>query len=282
MRLDRFVSNGMSISRREVSGWIRAGRVLVNGAAVREPKVHVVPSNDLITVDGEVLRPPGHLTLMMHKPEGCISATESDEHETVLDHVPAGLRRRKLAPVGRLDKDTTGLLLLTTDGGLNHYLTHPKYKVDKAYLAQLREPLLPDAAARFAAGWELADGTRCKPAKLESLAPLLVRVVVHEGRFHQVKRMLGTVNGHVVALHRERVGLLTLDAALAAGQCRILTPAEWQLLDATLPTGRAVASWDPPAGHQPRGRRQRARRGEKAAALAPGDGPAGGTMDTPG
>ena len=269
MRLDRFVSNGMSISRREVCGWIRAGRVVVNGAAVREPKVHIVPSTDLVTVDGAALSPPGHLTLMMHKPEGCISATECDEHETVLDHVPEALRRRKLAPIGRLDKDTTGLLLLTTDGGLNHYLAHPKHKVDKAYLARLKGPLPEDAAERFAAGLELADGTRCRPAQLEWLEPLVVRVTLYEGRFHQVKRMLGALDGYVIALHRERVGNLLLDPTLAPGQCRVLTEAEWQLLDETLPAARSPATWDPPPGHQAGRKRQRTRRGERADTLTP-------------
>ena len=258
MRLDRFVSNGLSISRREIGGWIRAGRVAVNGDVIRAPKVHVVPSKDVVSVDGAVLAPPGHRTLMMNKPMGCISATESHEHATVLDHVPAALQHRNLAPVGRLDKDTTGLLLLTTDGGLSHYLTHPKYKVDKAYLARLREPLEGGAADRFAEGLVLADGTRCRPAGLEWIEPLQVRVVLREGRFHQVKRMLGAVGGHVVALHRERIGQLMLDAALEVGHARELNEAEWQQLEATLPAVRTPATWDPPAGHQPRGRRRRA------------------------
>ncbi len=269
MRLDRYVSNALSTPRRASNKLIRAGRVEVNGLTVRDPMVHVVPSRDVVALDGETLRAPGHITLMMHKPTGCISATESSTHETVLDHVPAELRHRKLAPVGRLDKDTTGLLLLTTDGGLNHYLAHPKHHVNKVYLATLKEPLIAGAEERFAAGLVLADGTICQPARLERVNDEQVRVVVHEGRFHQVKRMLGAMDGHVIALHRERVGDLPLDPALEPGDVRELTAQEWGCLATTLPRERLPSAWQPPADHQPRSRRRRARRGEGASAPAP-------------
>ncbi len=262
MRLDRYVSNALSTPRKASRQLIRAGRVQVNNEVVRDAMVHVVPSRDAVVVDGQATRAPGHLTLMMHKPTGCISATESDSHETVLDHVPDALRHRKLSPIGRLDKDTTGLLLLTTDGGLNHYLSHPKHKVDKIYLASLKEPLQPGAEAHFASGLTLADGTACRPARLEHIDDLQVRVVLSEGRFHQVKRMLGAVGGHVTALHRHQIGKLQLDPTLEAGAVRELTEADWQALHQTLPKTRSPATWDPPPGHQPRRRRRHVRRGE--------------------
>lgn len=226
MRLDRFISQSAGIPRREATAWIRAGRVQVEGAVVRNGRMQVALAGEEVRLDNEVLRVPGQVTLMMHKPRGCISATRSRQHETVLDHVPASLMHRKLAPVGRLDKDTTGLLILTTDGGLSHRITHPRHKVAKVYLATLKAPLPSDAPARFEAGLVLADGTQCRPATLEHLPNNQVRVVLTEGRYHQVKRMLGAVHGHVIALHREKIGPLALDAALAEGEVRPLTESE--------------------------------------------------------
>ncbi len=241
MRLDRYLSMAAGLPRRQASTAVRVGRVWVNGVRETNPRHQVAATTDTVSFDGEPLGRPGHTTLMMHKPAGCISATRSRTHETVLDHVPPALTRRKLSPVGRLDKDTTGLLLLTTDGGLSHRVTHPRRKVDKAYVATLRAPLEPDAAARFAGGITLADGTRCKPATLEQVDDERVRVVLTEGRFHQVKRMLGAVGGHVTALHRERVGPLELDPGLAPGEVRPLTAAELELLHAALEgTARSV------------------------------------------
>ena len=233
MRLDRFVSMAAGIPRRETAAWIRDGRVLVQGREVRNARMQVAASGEEVRLDGEVLRAPGHVNLMMNKPAGCISATTSHEHETVIDHVPAALYHQKLAPVGRLDKDTTGLMLLTTDGGLSHRITHPKRKVAKVYRATLKGPLEPDAATRFAAGIVLADGTVCRAAELETISPEQVRVVLTEGRFHQVKRMLGRVGGHVIALHREKIGPLTLDPGLALGAVRVITDLELrELIDA--------------------------------------------------
>lgn len=245
MRLDRYLSQTSHISRREATALIRAGRVAINQTVQRDPGVHVVAGHDAVTLDQARVRPPGHVTLVMHKPAGCISATVSHTHETVLDHVPTGLRHRDLAPIGRLDKDTTGLLLLTTDGGLSHYLTHPKHHVEKAYLATLKAALAAGAEARFQEGVVLGDGTPCRPALLERVGELQVRVTVSEGRFHQIKRMLGAVGGHVVALHRERLGALRLDPGLSPGEVRALTDEEWAALRETLPQERAPSGWTP-------------------------------------
>ena len=247
MRLDRYVSMTAGVPRRQAGGVVRRGRVTVNGRRCTDPRARVVLSTDVVTLDGVALRRPGHVTLMMNKPKGCISATKSQTHETVLDHVPSELYHAKLAPVGRLDKDTTGLLLLTTDGGLSHKLTHPKRKVEKVYVATLKAPLPQDAGERFAAGITLADGTRCRPAKLRRLGELEVEVTLTEGRFHQVKRMIGAVDGHVTGLRRVRIGLLHLDSNLQEGEVRPLTEQEAQALAAQV----AIAEPAPDAPEDP-------------------------------
>lgn len=227
MRLDRLVSHHSGIARRSIVAVIRAGRVKVDGQIERDPSRHISTSVDRVELDDQPVRMPGETTLMLHKPAGCISATESDEHQTVLDVLAPSLRRPRLAPIGRLDKDTTGLLILTTDGGLSHLIAHPKRKVPKHYIATLKDGVLDaDAAQRFADGLDLADGTRCAPARLTLLDGGRVEVVLTEGRFHQVKRMLGACNGHVIALHRSQIGPIGLDPALAPGEARPLTDSE--------------------------------------------------------
>lgn len=243
MRLDRYLSQATGYSRSEVLSWIRAGRVLVDGAVIRDAGAHVVPGKHTITADtpgefGAVIQPPGHRYLMLHKPKGYVSTTEEGANPIVLDLVPAQLAHRDLAPVGRLDKDTTGLLILTSDGTFNHALTAPKRHVEKAYLADLDLALPADAVGRFAAGMALADGTVCQPAVLEILEPLRVRIVLREGRYHQVKRMVAKLGSTVVGLHRERIGGLWLDPDLAPGQLRPLTAKDVKAL--------GIGPWDLP------------------------------------
>lgn len=233
MRLDRLVSQHSGIARRAIVVVIRSGRVKVDGVVERDPSRHISTSVDCVELDDAPVRMPGETTLMMHKPAGCISATESDEHQTVIDVLPAALRRPRLAPIGRLDKDTTGLLILTTDGGLSHLIAHPRRKVSKHYIATLKDGALDaDAAERFAAGLTLADGSVCAPAGLTRLDGQRVEVVLTEGRFHQVKRMLGACNGHVIALHRSQIGPITLDPSLGPGAARPLTDNELAMLRA--------------------------------------------------
>ena len=177
--------------------------------------------------------------LMMNKPAGVITATEDAAQQTVLDLLPADLRRG-LSPVGRLDKDTEGLLLLTDDGALCHALTAPRRHVDKRYRAQIAGTLASDAAARFAAGLTLGDGTVCRPAELTILGRTedgcVAEVVLREGKYHQVKRMVAAAGGRVVHLKRLSMGPLTLDDALPAGGFRELTEQELALLrDAAQP-----------------------------------------------
>jgi len=224
MRLDRYLSQGTGIPRREVGPLVRRGRVMVQGELATVADQQVMPS-DVVLLDGKLVRAPGHLVLMLHKPAGYVSTTE-DKGKTVMELVPEALRHRDLAPIGRLDKDTTGLLLLTTDGALSHALTSPRRHVDKSYLAVLESELAADAETRFAEGIPLADGSLCRPAGLERLEPLRVRITLREGKFHQVKRMVAACGSSVVSLHRERIGPLWLDPELAEGEVRALSPDE--------------------------------------------------------
>ena len=244
-RLDRLIAEQTGTSRRQVAKLIRRGRVRVDGADVRDPGQHVTLGASAVEVDGRPLVWERHLTLMLHKPAGVVSATSDEAQQTVLGLLAPDLRRRGLAPVGRLDKDTTGLLLLTTDGALNHALTHPRRHVPRVYVVDLAGLLAPDAVERFVAGVELRDGTRCRPTSLELLpAPLRARVVLTEGRYHQVKRMVAACGSRVAALHREAIGPLHLDPTLPPGHARRVTPAELAaLLDAA--SGARARSEEP-------------------------------------
>lgn len=226
LRLDKILTDTGRWSRKESREVIRAGRVTVGGTVVRRPEQKADPQAEEIAVDGAPLGWSAHSYLMLHKPAGVLTATEDRSAPTVLDLVPAGLRRPGLAPVGRLDKDTTGLLLLTDDGALAHALLSPRRHVDKVYLAQIEGTVREEDCAAFRAGLTLGDGTKCLPAELEGLGPGCCRVTVREGKYHQVRRMLALRGLPVRALSRISFGPLRLDGALAPGQVRALTAAE--------------------------------------------------------
>ncbi len=219
----------MGVTRKEASLLIRRRRVSCDDVAVRTAASHVDPATQVVRVNGEVVAWHARRVLMLHKPAGVVTANHDEHDRTVFDLVPPDLRR-DLVAVGRLDKDATGLLLLTDDGALVHALTHPKRGIEKVYEVTY-EGTLVDPEARFAAGVTLADGTRCRPASFEALAPGRCRLVVHEGRYHQVKRMIAACGGHVTELHRAAVGGLRLDPELAPGAVRPLTDAEIDALD---------------------------------------------------
>ncbi|MDO5141485.1 MAG: pseudouridine synthase [Eubacteriales bacterium] len=232
MRLDKLLTHLNCGSRKEVQALIRAGRVLVDGAALRDPAAKVDPDAAQVALDGQVQHYRAQRYYMLNKPAGVITASRDLRHDTVLDLFPEG-ERRGLFAVGRLDKDTEGLLLVTDDGALSHALMSPTRHVSKVYEATVEGTLAADAAARFAAGLTLRDGTVCRPATLAVMqtAPALrVRVTLQEGKYHQVKRMVAAVGGTVVALRRIALGGLTLDPALAPGAFRELTAAELVLL----------------------------------------------------
>lgn len=224
-RLDKIIAAAGAASRREVKLLIRQGRVLVDGVPAASPEQKADPIANRITVDGVPVAYEPYLYLMLHKPDGVITATEDGRSKTVLDLVPQQWRRKDLAPVGRLDKDTEGLLLLTDDGTLNHRLTSPRYHTDKVYYARVEGTLEDADAAAFAAGIALADFT-CLPARLEIVSSHECLVTVQEGKFHQVKRMLSARGKQVSYLKRLSMGPLTLDDDLSPGEVRKLTADE--------------------------------------------------------
>lgn len=222
-RLDKLIAASGKATRSEAKNWIRSGRVTVNGVPAASPEQKCDGVADVVAVDGVPLSCAEHRYIMLHKPAGVLSATEDREQRTVLDLLPEELRRQGLFPAGRLDKDVTGLLILTNDGALAHALTAPKKHVPKTYCARVEGVLDASDAAAFAEGLVLADGTRCRPARLEVIAPDTARVTVYEGKYHQVKRMFASRGKPVAALHRERMGGLELDASLPLGGWRELT-----------------------------------------------------------
>ena len=208
---------------------VRQGRVLVDGKPAPAANMKVDPQTAVILLDGEPLGYEKFTYVMLHKPAGVLTATEDRRQETVLD-----LLRRALSPVGRLDKDTEGLLLLTNDGQLAHRLLSPKSHVDKVYYARVDGALEPGDIAAFAAGMTLGDGLECLPAGLEILSPTEALVTLREGKFHQVKRMLAARGKPVLYLKRLSMGRLRLDPALAPGAWRMLTEEERSALNLSL------------------------------------------------
>ena len=218
LRLDVFLTGVLpDVSRSRVAQLIKEGAVLVNGA-------------DRVTAQGEEIRYQEFLTIMLNKPAGVLSTTEDRRQKTVLDLLPEGLRRRGLFPAGRLDKDTTGLLLITDDGELAHKMLSPKSHVYKQYRAQLDAPVEEADIQAFAAGvaWE---GEQYAPARLwVEQDPRAAFVEIREGRFHQVKRMFQARGKTVLQLKRLKIGGLWLDSTLQEGECRLLTPQEIQAI----------------------------------------------------
>ena len=218
---------------------LKAGRVTVNGKKEKSAKLQINEERDEIRFDGQVLDYEELVYYMMNKPQGVISATEDSKHRTVLDLLDDIARTKEVFPVGRLDIDTHGLLLLTNDGKLAHALLSPKRHVDKTYLAQVEGIMSQEDVETFAEGIPLKDFT-CQPAKLElvSVDPVknqsLVRVTIAEGKFHQVKRMVAYCGKEVVDLQRLTMGTLVLDENLERGEWRRLTKGELENLLASI------------------------------------------------
>ena len=232
-RLDKVLAATGRWSRREVKLLVKQGQVRVNGAAASSAEEKVDPETAVITVGGQTVVLQKHTYIMLHKPAGVLSATEDSRQKTVLELLPPELRRRGLSPVGRLDKDTEGLLLLTDDGELAHRLLSPKYHVDKRYYAEVDGLLGPADADAFAKGMTLDDGLVCLPAGLELCGSGACIVTLQEGKFHQVKRMLAFRGAPVRYLKRLAMGPLALDPSLEAGAFRELTAAEVSALRKT-------------------------------------------------
>lgn len=225
-RLDKVLAGTGRWSRREVKLLVRQGLVRLNGAAAVSTEEKCDPETAVITVNGETVVLRRFTYVLLHKPGGVLTATEDRRQETVMELLPQELRRVGLAPVGRLDKDTEGLLLLTNDGELTHRLLSPKYHVDKRYFARVDGHLTAAHAEAFAKGMTLGDGLKCLPARLEILPDNGCIVTVREGKFHQVKRMLASCGAPVVYLKRLSMGPLVLGDELGRGEHRMLREEE--------------------------------------------------------
>lgn len=227
MRADKLLSHLGHGSRREVKKFLKQGALVADGKPVKDAKTHVNTEEQEIELFGEKVVYREFIYLLMNKPAGCISATEDKEEETVVDILEPEDALFQPFPVGRLDKDTTGLLLITNDGKLAHQLTSPKRKVDKEYRVVLRDPITKDTAAKLEEGIVLDDGYETKPATVaETDDPTVIFLTIQEGKYHQVKRMMAACGNFVKELERVRMGTLILDEELAPGQYRELTEAE--------------------------------------------------------
>jgi len=228
MRLDRLLAR-FGVSRREAAALVKAGRAAVNGRPASDPAMQLDLDGDAVTLNGAPVRTDRHFHIMLNKPEGILTATEDGRGQTVMSLLPREWRSVGLGPVGRLDKDTTGLILLTTDGQLAHRLISPRWEQDKRYLARVEGRVGEEETRRMAEGIPLKDFT-CRPAALivreaddrESVC----EVAVSEGKYHQVKRMFGALGHPVLSLHRLSVAGIGLDPTLAPGAWRELTAQE--------------------------------------------------------
>ena len=229
MRLDRWLTTLGAGSRSEVKEWIRGGEAAVNGRIIRDPALSFDTEKDVPALRGKELDGRVARHVLMYKPAGVLTAARDPKQPTVMDLLPGVYRSTGCMPVGRLDKDTTGLLLFTTDGEMNHRLLSPSRHVDKTYRALVEGRLGPETAERFAAGMDLGDFT-AQSAKLEILSAgeetSLAEVTVAEGKFHQVKRMFSAAGHEVLELHRKSFGPLELDGGLQEGEWRELTAEE--------------------------------------------------------
>jgi 16S rRNA pseudouridine516 synthase len=236
MRLDRLLANMGYGSRKEMQALAKAGRIVLDGAAVTDADRRIAVTPDLaqrMTVQGRPLDPPPGLILMLHKPLG-VTCSHKEAGALVYDLLPGRWRMRDpaISTVGRLDKETSGLLLMTDDGALLHRIISPKRHIPKRYRVTLDRPMAGDEAALFASGQMVLDSEDkpLLPAVLETLSPTEALLTLHEGRYHQVRRMFAAVGNHVTALHRDRMGGLALPADLEPGTYRLLGAADLEAL----------------------------------------------------
>ena len=225
IRLDKLLSDAGLASRRELKAILKTGAVCVNGKPVTDGAAKLDPEKDAVTFRGEPVEGPRRVVLMLHKPAGYVSSTEDPRDRTVMELIPDRYRRQNVVPVGRLDKETEGLLLFTNDGELAHRLISPKHGVEKTYYAR-HEGTAGEADVRtFAEGLELRDGTRCLPAVLRPLGAGESEITVTEGKYHQVRRMMAARGLPVTYLRRDGEGPLSL-TDLPLGEVRELTAEE--------------------------------------------------------
>lgn len=227
-RLDKVLAQNGSLSRKEVKALVRKGCVLVDGQQVTAADMKIDPETASILVNGEPFQYKRFVYIMLNKPEGVVSASNSGREKTVVDLVPESLKRNGLFPAGRLDKDTTGFVLLTDDGAFAHRILSPKNHIQKTYLATLTVRPDEESLNRLRAGLELRDGTKLLPAIVERIpgTETQVEIKICEGKYHQIKRMFAAVGNPVTALQRTHMGNLALDPSLSTGECREISEEE--------------------------------------------------------
>lgn len=225
MRLDKFLTACEVGSRSQVKTLVKKGLVTVNDMVCKDAEQKIDENTDKIAYMGKLLQYTQYQYYILHKPQGVVTATEDNHDKTVMDLL-GEVRKKDLFPVGRLDKDTEGLLLITNDGALAHALLSPKKHVDKTYRVRCREVFRTEDAAQLEQGVDIGDDKPTLPAKVEVLGERELLLTIHEGRFHQVKRMLQAVGNEVVYLKRESFGSLTLDENLKLGEYRELSTEE--------------------------------------------------------
>ncbi len=232
MRIDKLLSDLGIASRRDSARVARAGGISVDGIVVKDPSKHIDPVNNRLTYLGREISYTKYTYVMLNKPEGYVSATEDKINPYVTELLPEELRRRDLFPVGRLDKDTVGLMILTNNGTLAHALLSPKHHVEKEYFFTAAEPLPAGAEVLFKNGVTLADGYECKSAELTlSEDRRSGRIILTEGKYHQIKRMIASLDNKVVTLERTRFSSIPLDRGLKRGEWRYLTDEEIRILE---------------------------------------------------
>ena len=236
MRLDKLLAHCGFGTRKEVKQLIKNGYVKVNGEVIKKDKHHVDPVGDKVYVDDERIHYQEYVYYMLNKPAGVVTATRDDKDKTVIDLIDFDGRKEDLFPVGRLDKETTGLLIITNDGKFAHNIISPKKHISKTYEALVTGKISEKEVKIFSQGMELANGDKLQPAQLDIISysekddTSKVRVIIHEGKYHQVRRMFGAVSQRVLELDRVKIGLLELDDTLERGEYRELTEKELNLI----------------------------------------------------
>ncbi len=233
MRLDKFLAECGIGTRTEVKKLIRSGAISLNGKPATKADVHLDPDSDTVFAFGQKIQYRKFIYLMLNKPQGYLSATRDGRTPTVMELVPDQYRHFEVFPVGRLDIDTEGFLLMTNDGDLAHRLLSPKKHIPKTYIAEIQSPVTDADISAFRRGVTLDDGYNTLPAELKNLSdenPYRAEIVIHEGKFHQVKRMFESIGNKVLFLKRIKMNNLPLDESLAPGEIREITEDEMKLL----------------------------------------------------
>ncbi len=231
MRLDKFICDTLNMTRSDVKKAVSSRRVAVNGVIVRSSSIQV-DETDTILLDQQPIQYQKFVYIMLNKPAGYVCANRDSKSKTVFDLLPPAYKKKDLFVCGRLDKDTTGLVLITNNGEVAHRLLAPKKCIFKEYLVTSREKVNREDVLRFEEGITLSDGHICKPAYYEEISPGKGTIRISEGKFHQIKRMFHAVNNEVVALHRKSIHGLSLDSALEEGSCRYLNDEEVAAVEA--------------------------------------------------